>query len=820
MKKGLLTNVSPFVAALLVYLLVTFLFFTPLFQGKRLMQGDITNFRGMSKEIADHREKTGGEEALWTNSMFGGMPAYQISVKYNANLMRYVDKVFRLGLPRPADYVFLYFAGFFFLLVVMGVSPWVAIIGGLAFGFSSYFIIILEAGHNSKAHAIAYMAPLLGSILLTLRGKLLAGGVLTALFASLQIYTNHLQITYYLLILILMVWLASLYQSVREKYAAMFAKATGVLLLAAVFAILPNFTNLWTTLEYSRETTRGRTELTHRQEIQTSGLDKEYATQWSYGVAESWSLLIPNAKGGGTDRLGKSENALEKADSQMKRAIADQNHYWGDQPFTSGPVYVGAIVMFLFVLAWFVVKGPLKWALLIGTMLSVALAWGKNFMPLTDFFLDHFPAYNKFRAVSMILVLAELTIPLLGFMALWKLLSEPRNQLLETKGFRKHLFIAYGLTGGIALLFYLLPDTFFEFLSAGEVQQLNELRSKGTDPGQLNLFMQSLTDVRIAVFRADAIRSFLFITLAAGLLFAFRSKLKIPVAAFVAGLAILIFADMFTVNKRYLNQDNYERAGLVEAPFEPTEADKLILKDTDIHYRVLNLAANTFNDARTSWFHKSIGGYHGAKLKRFQELIDHQISKNNIEVLNMLNTKYLIVPDNNRRPVVQVNMEALGNAWLVQDFKIVENADEEMDALGTFRAAETAVIDQRFAGHLEGFTPVRDSLADIRLIEYAPNRLVYDFRSDSPQLAVFSEIYYPHGWQAYLDGKAVPHFRANYVLRAMLVPQGEHRIEFRFEPEAYFTGEKVSLAGSLLLLFAFFGMIALEIRKRLAAAKK
>ena len=782
------------------------------------MQGDVTNFLGMSKEIQDFRAKS-GEEALWTNSMFGGMPAYQISVKYKNNLISYVDRVFRLGLPRPADYVFLYFMGFFFLLVIMGVNPWLAIVGGLAYGFSTYFFIILEAGHNSKAHAIAYMAPLLGSVCLTLKGRLLTGGVLTALFAALEIYTNHLQITYYLLLVLLIVWIASFANSVKTKSVPVFAKATGILLLAALLAILPNFTNLWTTFEYSKYTTRGKTELSHRQEIQTSGLDKEYATQWSYGVGETWSLFIPNAKGGGTDRLGNSEQALEKADPQMRRAVADQNHYWGDQPFTSGPVYVGAIIVFLFVLSLFIIRGPLKWALLAATLLSVMLAWGKNFAPLTHFFLDHFPAYNKFRAVSMILVIAELTMPLLAMLALWQMISNPSRLPADEKQIRQRLLLAYGLTGGFALLFYLLPDTFFSFLSSVEIEQINSLKARGTDSAQVALFSQSLENVRIAIFKSDALRSFFFVTLMAGLLYGFLMRQKWPLPLVILVTGILIFADGFVVNKRYINEDNFERAGIVANPFQASEADELIRKDTDIHYRVLNLTNNTFNDARTSYFHKSIGGYHGAKLRRYQELIDHQISKSNMEVLNMLNTKYIIsFSDQTRQPVVQVNMQAMGNAWFPKEIRPVANADEEMDSLTNFSAARTALADQRFASEFEGNRNGSDTLASIVLKEYAPNRLVYEASTSVPQVAVFSEIYYPAGWQAYIDGTPVSHFRVNYVLRAMMIPEGQHTIEYRFEPRSYFAGEKISLAGSILLLLAVAGMITSEIRRKRKAA--
>ncbi|MEJ5302059.1 MAG: YfhO family protein [Bacteroidales bacterium] len=819
MNRQLLSRLGPYAAAIIIFLLATFLLFTPLFQGQQLIQSDITNFKGMSKEIQDYREKT-GKEALWTNSMFGGMPAYQISVKYKANLMAYIDKIFRLGLPRPADYVFLYFLGFFFLLVIIGINPWLAIVGALAYGFSTYFIIILEAGHNTKAHAIAYMAPLLGSILLTLRGRWITGGILTALFAALEIYTNHLQITYYFLLTVLILWIGLLVAAIRQKQVLSFAKASSVLLLAALLAILPNITNLWTTFEYSKETTRGKTELSHKQEIQTSGLDKEYATQWSYGVAESWSLMIPNVKGGATDYLGKSEKALEKADPAMRKTLAQWNHYWGDQPFTSGPVYVGALIVFLFVLGLFLVKSSLKWSLLVATILSILLAWGRNFMPLTDFFLDHFPLYNKFRAVSMILVIAELTMPLLAILALWKTLNNRPQSVDDKKQFRNYLGIAYALTGGLSLLFYLMPGTFFSFLSAQEVQQFDEFRKQGTDPVQLNAFINSLEETRKAIFKADAIRSFFFITIGALLIYFYALGRKVNKGILIAGLGILVFVDLFFVNKRYINESNFESPRRIESFFAPTEADKFILKDTDPHFRVMNLTTNTFNDARTSYYHKSIGGYHGAKLKRYQELIEHQIAKNNMQVLNMLNAKYFILKGKDNQPVVQINMDALGNAWFVAGYRLVNNADEEMEALSNFLPAETAIIDKRFASNLQGVSITHDTTAQIHLTEYQPNKLVYEYVASKPQLAVFSEIYYPHGWQAYIDGQPVAHFRANYVLRAMVVPEGKHKIEFRFEPKSYYVGEKIALAGSLLLIFLFIGMLAFEIRKNFFTPKE
>lgn len=808
MQKNRFFQFIPAVAAVIVFVALAMIYFAPLLEGKKIQQGDIRNWAGMSKEIVDYRAAT-GEEPLWTNSMFAGMPAYQISTQYPANLIKKVDLFLRLGLPGAAGFLFLSFLGFFVLLRVLKIDPWIALLGALAYGFSSYFFIILEAGHNSKAHAMAYMAPVLAGVILTYRGKLLSGGALTALAVALQLTANHLQITYYLLLTILIVAAGLKFTAFKEKKLPDFAKASAVLVLAAGLAVLPSFTNLWVTWEYGKESTRGKSELTVNQNNQTGGLDKDYATQWSYGIGETWSLLIPNVKGGASDAIGNHEEALKKVDPQMKQYVAQSNAYWGNQPFTSGPVYVGAIVVFLFVLGLMIVHGPLKWALLIATVLSIMLAWGHNFMPLSDFFLDYVPGYNKFRAVSMTLVVAELTIPFLAFLALNQLASSSEG----IAKIRNKFFIALGTTAGISLIFALLPTAFFDFLSAQEVLQYEPMKAKGGDTAaQVSLFLSNLETARISIFKADAFRSFIYIVLAGALLY-FWSFLKLHRALLFVGLSVLVVADMYTINRRYLNEKSFVRAALVDRPFTPSNADKLILKDTDPYYRVMNLAANTFNDASTSYFHKSIGGYHGAKLERYQELIEHQISKNNMKVLNMLNTKYFIVPDEKRVPQVQVNMEALGNAWFVDRYQLVDDANQEMEALSNFEPSSTVIVDKRFSQYLEGWKPVSDSAAVIALVSYAPNKLNYKSKSTSDQIAVFSDVYYPHGWKAYVDGAEKPHFRANYVLRAMVIPAGDHTLEFRFEPETYFTGEKISMAGSILLLVLITIALFFEIRQ-------
>lgn len=809
MKELRLKKYLPHLTAVLIFLVLTMGYFSPLLEGKKLKQPDISNWKGMSKEIVDYREKT-GEEPLWTNSMFGGMPAYQISVEYKANLIRHVDNIFKLGLPHPANLVIIYFLGFFILLMVLRVNPWLAFAGSAAFAFSSYFFIILEAGHNSKAHAIGYMAPVLAGIILSYRGKRLAGALLTALFLALEIRANHLQITYYLMLIVIIIGITELISAYREKRLPDFLKTTGLLFIAALLAVSTNITSLWATWEYGKETIRGRSELSSNPENRTSGLDKDYATSWSYGRAETFSLLIPNVKGGATGSLGENEKAMDKVDRDWAQTIAGQNHYWGDQPFTSGPVYAGAIMVFLFVLGLFILKGNMRWWLLAATALSILLSWGKNFMPLTDFFLHYIPGYNKFRAVSMILVIADLTIPLLGILALKEIIEKP--EILKQK--RRGFYIALGLTAGLALLFFILPQTFFSFLSGMEKSFIAEQRAT-VDSGQaaqLEQFAHNLTIARVAVFKADAIRTVLFILLAAAALWLYERK-NIGKGILTAIISVLILADMVPVAYRYLNNDNFVSKTLVNNPFTPTDANKLISKDSDPNFRVLNTTVSTFQDASTSYFHKSIGGYHGAKLRRYQELIDHHIGKYNESVLNMLNTKYFIVADENRRPVAQLNMDALGHAWFVDEYILVDNADEEIEALTAFNPGTTAIVDKRFSDRLSGFDAVPDSTAQINLSSYAPNKLKYSYSAASDQLVVFSEIYYDKGWNAFIDGKPAPHFRANYVLRAMAVPAGSHDIEFRFEPVVYRTGESISLAGSLLLLLLLLGYAFTEFRK-------
>jgi len=888
----------PYVAGILIFLGITFFYFNPLFQGKQLKQGDIIHHKGMSKEIADFRKAYPEEEPLWTNSMFGGMPAYQISVYYGSNLMQYVDRyIFRLGLPRPADYFFLYMVGFFILLLVLGVDPWLSVVGAIAFGFSSYFIIILEAGHNSKAHAIGYMAPVLAFVIYTFRTKkYLLGGALFTFFMSLELYANHPQITYYLGLIILIYGIAEFITAIKEKQLPHYFKSVAVLFVGLILALSTNIGSYWTTYDYSKQTIRGKSELSFDHKIKSAGLDRDYATQWSYGKDETATLLIPNANGGASVAIGNyAKDKMSLVDPNLRKNVASFSSYFGNQPFTSGPVYVGAIVMFLFILGLFILKGRLRWILLAATILSILLSWGHNLMWFTNLFFDYFPGYNKFRTVSMILVITQLTTALLAFLTLDEIFKNP--EIIKEK--RKYFYIAFGLTGGLSLIFYLMPELFFSFLNAHDYSQMADMQAK--QPQYAELIAQMFDEakqVRIAIFKSDALRSFIFIFFAALAIFVYGMK-KIPKAALIGIMAVLVLLDMVPVDKRYLKDDNFTRQNFNKRPYTPSQADLQIMQDKEPDYRVFNTTVGPFNDASTSYFHKSIGGYHGAKLRRYQDLIDHHLSKGNMAVLNMLNTKYFIVRGQ-QGPVAQSNPGHLGPAWFVHYIKWVPNPDQEIIHLGnvmalkmitpnnalqvfgrpmeqmdtiiqntditvalpdgktkfdlgqfnlqqgisyvfgndptntdsnfvdlsklpggntlakkqfegtmifSFRPSQAAVIDKRFSGYLKDYNFTFDPSGTIKLVHYQPNYLKYETDAATNQLAVFSEIYYADGWDAFLDGKKVEYARADYVLRTMKIPAGKHIVEFRFEPQAYYTGKTISLIGSLLVLLLFVGAI-------------
>ena len=811
-------KILPYATAMVVFLAIIVVYFYPVLEGKKLSASDMVHFKGMSKEIVDYREKT-GDEALWTNNMFGGMPAYQISIYYGKNLMTYVHRIIRLGFHLPIGMVIIYLLGFYFLLLVLKINPWLSIAGAIAFAFSSYFFIIFEAGHTSKAYAIGYMAPVLASIIMTYRGKYIIGAILTAFFLSLEIISGHPQITYYLLLMVLVYGIVEFINHYKQKRLADYLKATGLLLAAALLAVLTNTASLWNTYEYSKYSLRGQTELTSDKENRTSGLDKDYATDWSYGIPETMTLLIPDFQGGSSH--GSLSKNSETYDVLTKNRVPNTDQivkalplYWGPQPFTSGPVYVGALVFFLFVFSLFTLKGPLKWWGIAITVLSVLLAWGKHFMPLTNLFLDYFPLYNKFRAVAMTLVMAELTIPLLAFIALDQILNKP-----VSKQVFKHLKISLYIVGGTLIFFILFAGSIFSFSSVTDSQS-----------GLPDWLITAIQADRLKLLRTDAIRSLIFILLTFGILWAYaKGKLKLTYVLVL--IPLLVMADMWPVNKRFLNDDDFGRKSQVDNPYQPTKADLSILKDTDPDYRVYNFGEAFEASARTSYFHKNIGGYHGAKMRRYQELIDHCLVKERQQIVeafngntitpeaalkqasafNMLNTRYFIVSDK-AEPLK--NPFALGNAWFVKDYRIVGNADEEIAAIADFSPDSIAIVDKRFENSLKGFSSFNPGGSSIRLNSYAPNKLAYSCSAKSDELAVFSEIYYDKGWNAYIDGKKMPYFRVNYVLRAMIVPAGNHQIEFRFEPKSYYTGQNVSMVASLIVILLFLGSIIYPLIKK------
>ncbi len=808
-------TILPYLAAIVVFVILTLAYVGPVLEGKRLLQPDIVNWQGMSKEVVDHRAET-TEEALWTNSMFGGMPAFQISVVYANNIADFLHNLMTLWLPRPADMIFLYFIGFFIFLLMLRVGPWLSLLGALAFAFSSYHFIIIEAGHNSKAVAIAYMAPVMGAIIYTFRGHLWAGSILFAIFMALQLFANHFQITYYLGIIAVSYGIFQFSEHLQKKEIARFFQKTGILVAALVLAIGINIGNFWSTYAYTPETMRGGSELTIGEETQTGGLSKEYITNWSYGIDETLSLIIPNMKGGATGPLGQSEKALEKADPTYRNIVANENHYWGDQPFTSGPVYVGVVVIFFFFLALFYVKGSLKWGFLIATILSIVLAWGKNFMPLTDLFIEFVPGYDKFRAVSMTLVIAEFCIPALAFLGLHHWIKNPHSLKIKDRAF----VTALGLTAGLSALFYLFPRVFFSFISSMEAEAYADLAASEPQMRiQVMDMLNNLESARAAIFRADALRSLIFALLAGGITLALARK-KIGKTAFFTLLALLLVADMWPVNRRYLNNDHFVPRRQAERPFPIRTADRYIMQDTDI-FRVLDISENTFNSSRTSYYHQSIGGYHGAKLQRYQDMIDFHILEEmqflnrglrqsgsmeevveylrQMPVLAMLNTRYIIY-NANEEPLF--NALAMGNAWFVDSLAIVDNADAEITALGSFNPQNKAIADRHFEDMISRKVFERHPTNEIELISYSPNHLIYESRTQGEQLAVFSEIFYPEGWKATINGEPAEHFRVNYVLRAMVLPPGAHTIEFRFEPASYHKGKQVSLVFSILLVVA------------------
>lgn len=841
----------PDVLAVLLFVAIAFAYFMPAdLEGRILYQHDTSAGRGAGQEALEYLQKT-GERTRWTNSTFSGMPTYQTAPSYKStDALVAVMNAYHLWLPENVWFVFVYLLGFYILMRVLQCTGpnappsedrtrhvVMAVLGSIVWAFSSYFFIIIAAGHIWKVWALAYLPPMIAGVVLAYRGRFLWGFILTALFAAFEVKANHVQMTYYYLFVILLMVVAFLIEAVRSRQMGRFLKATVVCAAAAAVGILINISNLYHTWQYSQETMRGKSELVKENTSNqtSSGLDRDYITQWSYGIGETWTLLIPNAKGGASVPMIRNDKAMQKADPNFLPLYQQIGQYWGEQPMTSGPVYVGAFVLMLFILGLFVVKGPMKWALLVATILSIMLSWGKNLMGLTDFFIDYVPMYAKFRTVASILVIAEFTIPLLAMMALAKVLGgralggktpgEPGNR------FMRPVLISYVLTAGFCVLFALAPSVFFsDFVSTQEMQALSQF-----PPEQLSPILANLRAVRQSIFTADCWRSFLVITAGAALLvWAMRSKETSTQTYAVCGIALLCLIDMWTVNKRYLNDDMFVEKSVRDMPQQMTATDRQILEDKTLDYRVLNLASNTFNENETSYYHKSIGGYHAAKLRRYQELIDAyiapemqklmpaiaeaqgdmtQVAGDSIyPVLNMLNMKYVIVPLQGGQTVPIMNPYAYGNAWFVDHLSYVGNANQELERIGQVDLRHEAVADQRFMDQL-GQAAEQDTASVVTLTAYEPNELQYDVRSGKGGVVVFSEVYYP-GWTATVDGVPAELGRVDYVLRAMHLTPGEHKVVLTFKPASIRRTESIAYVASAVLLLAILGGLFVQFKRK------
>ena len=824
----LLKKWLPDVLAVLLFAVLAFAYFFPAdIEGRILYRHDASAGRGAGQEASEYYQRT-GERTRWTNALFSGMPTYQTSPSYSStDKLSMLTKAYHLWLPENVWFVFAYLLGFYILLRAFDFRQHLAALGSIIWAFSTYFLIIIAAGHIWKVWALAYLPPMIAGMVLAYRGKYLWGFLVTAIFTAFEINANHVQMTYYYLFIILFLVIAWLVEAIREKQLARFAKATAVCAAAGAIGICLNLSNLYHTWQYSQETMRGKSELVKQNSANqtSSGLERDYITQWSYGIGETWTLLIPNTKGGASVPLSQNETAMRHADNNYIDIYGQIGQYWGEQPGTSGPVYVGAFVMFLFILGLFIVKGPVKWALLAATILSILLSWGKNFMGFTDFFLDYVPMYAKFRTVASILVIAEFTIPLLAMLALKKLLDVP--ELMKPR--MKYVGISFLLTGGIALLMSLMPTLFFDsFISTSEVQALSQLPAEHLQP-----LKASLIEMRQAMFTSDALRSFYIILVGTGILLAVAyGKLKKEYA--VGIILVLCLVDLWTVNKRYLNDSMFVPESEREAPQPMSQTDEHILQDQALDYRVLNLASNTFNENETSYYHKSIGGYHAAKLRRYQEMIEQYISPEMQQifsavseaggdmtkikgdsiwpVLNMLNTKYMIFPLQGGQTVPLQNPFTLGNAWLVDKIRYVDNANEEMAAVGQINLRHEAVADAKFKAQL-GEAVEQDTLSIVTIKSYEPNEVSYECQSDKGGVVVFSEIYYP-GWTATVDGEPAELGRVNYILRALNVKPGKHDIVLTFKPQSVKTTETIAYVSYIILLLAVLGAIFMEWKKR------
>ena len=828
---------GPVFGVIILFVFLALAYFAPaVFEGRELFQQDVAGASGNASDVYRHMESS-GEFSYWTNSLFGGMPMYQIAPSYpSVGIIRGIQDVLTLQwpfclLPGYSWLLFAMLGGFYLFMRALRVDRIPSVLGAIMWTFSSYFIILITAGHIWKLMTLAFIPPTIAGIIHSYRGRYLLGGAMTALFAALQILSNHVQMSYYFAVLIVFIILGYFVEAVREKKFRPFIFASLVTLFSGLIALVINSSNLYHTYEYGLETTRGGSELTplpsadgqKQVEANAKGLDKEYITAWSYGKAETFTLLVPNLYGGASEYLGNDPEAIESVPAEFKEIIGGMNHYWGDQPFTAGPVYVGAFVLFLFVLGVIKVQGPLKWALLGGTIFSIALAWGHNMMWLSDLFIDHVPLYNKFRTVSSILVVAEFTIPALAVLALVQFVREPKA-FLEDK---VALYVSLGLTLLPCLVLWLIPQSVLALMSGQEQEMFRQAMGRSQLP--VTAIMASLKEVRAGIVSADALRSAVIIVLSLVPCFLYaQGKLKkVPLFAL---LGLITLADLWLVDKRYLHDDLFIPKESVEAQARPvTAVDKAIAQDTDPHYRVMNLAVNSFNDATTSANHRSVGGYHAAKLRRYQDLIERQLAQQNPEVYNMLDTRYFIFADKDRGLMYQRNPDAFGPAWFVDDIHWVASADEEMAGLDSTALRHTALVDKRFSSELQGYKAATKSLAStdslsapsgqasVKLLTYTPSMAKYQVTTDEPRLLVFSEIYYPHGWHLTLDGKQeLPIVRANYVLRAAYIPQGTHELTMTFDPASIHRTELIAeiSTGLLVLLLVASALLPLIRRGR------
>lgn len=798
-------NIFKYLGVVVLFVFASLLYFHPVLKGKKISQSDITQFQGMAKEINDYRADKNAEP-YWTGASFSGMPAYQISAYYPNDFVRVIDKTLRF-LPRPADYTFLYFLSFFVLMMALKVDWRLATLGSLAFGFSTYLIIIFIPGHNAKAHAIAYMPLVLAGVLWVFRKKYVLGFIVTGFAMALEIYVNHIQMTYYLGFCLLILGIVELIHAIKNDELTVFIKKAAVIISAVVLGIGANSSRIMAMKEYADFSTRGKSELTinadRTEKKQTTGLDKSYITEYSYAKLETFNLFIPRYMGGGTfEELSEDSNFYKLIEKRAGKKVADDYSkqvltYWGDQTIIEAPAYIGAVIFFLFFLGIFLVKGKLKQWLVAATIFSILLSWGRNFDVITNFFIDYIPLYNKFRAVSSIQVIAELCVPILAILALRDLFSKEINNVKKRKVLEKAVFTF----GGVIVLGFLLAHVFstFEGIRDNNYKDL------------VGLIDAVIAD-RKAMLLSDTIRSLVLVILTGGILWLFlKDKLKKNLV--IVGLGVLVLFDLISVDKRYVNQEDFTNSRRVDKPFVASNVDKQILQDTT-HFRVGNFVGNPMQDGTTSYFHQSIGGYHAAKMGRYSELFEYQIAKKNMQVLNMLNTKYLIVADNKGEKQAQLNPYANGNAWFVNEIKLVDSANKEMMALDSLQTKFEAVIDNRQLDQTINLTFDKDSTATISLKKYDVTELTYESKTNRKQFAVFSEIFYKDGWNAYVDGQLTPHYRVNYVLRGMIVPGGNHTITFKFEPKVIQKGGLISLISYIILILVSAGWLLYDEKKK------